>query len=103
MWAQLIVSRLKPGEDEGLRALIEKLHAIEQPGSGLLRSTTMRDQKDPSRVYTFVVFESEAAARRREQDPRRQEGLAEARTMMAELFDGPPEFVDLTVVADATF
>jgi len=63
----------------------------------------MRDQKDPSRVYMFVVFESEEAARKREQDPKRQEGLAEARAMMAEIFDGPPDFVDLTVVEDATY
>jgi quinol monooxygenase YgiN len=103
MWAQLITTRLKPGKEDGLRALMDKLRATEQPGSGLLRSTAMRDQKDPSRVYMFVVFESEEAAREREQDPRRQEGLAEARTVMAEIFDGPPEFVDLTVVEDATY
>jgi quinol monooxygenase YgiN len=63
----------------------------------------MRDQKDPSRVYMFVVFESEDAARKREQDPKRQEGLAEARAMMAEIFDGPPDFVDLTAVEEATY
>lgn len=103
MWAQLITTRLKPGNEEGLHSLFEKLQATEQPGSGLLRSTTMRDQNDPSRVYMFVLFESEEAARQREQDPRRQDGLAEARAMMAELFDGPPEFVDLTVVGDATY
>jgi len=98
MWAQLITTRLKPGKEDGLRPLVDTLRATEQPGSGLLRSTAMRDQNDPSRVYMLVVFESEEAARKREQDPRRQEGLAEARTMMAEIFDGPPEFVDLTVV-----
>ncbi len=103
MWAQLITTRLKPGREDGLHTLIDKLRATEQPGSRLLRSTAMRDQKDPSRVYMFVVFESEEAARKREQDPKRQEGLAEARAMMAEIFDGPPDFVDLTVVEDATY
>lgn len=103
MWAQLITTRLKPGKEEGLGALISKLRATEQPGSGLLRSSAMRDQKDPSRVYMLVVFESEEAARAREQDPRREEGLAEARALMAEIFDGPPEFVDLSVVEDAIY
>jgi len=103
MWAQLITTQLKPGKEDGLRPLIEKLRATEQPGSGLLRSTAMVDQNDPSRVYMFVIFESEEAARRREQDPRREDGLAEARAMMADIFDGPPQFVDLTVVEDATY
>jgi hypothetical protein len=48
----------------------------------------------------LVVFESEAHARAREDDPRRQEGLAAARATMAEVFAAPPEFVDLAVVAD---
>jgi quinol monooxygenase YgiN len=98
MWAQLITTRLKPGREEDLPGLVEQLRAVEQPGSGLLRSTAMRDQKDPSRVYMLVVFESEAKARARENDPRRLEGLQAARATMAEIFDGAPEFVDLTVV-----
>ena len=59
-----------------------------------------RDQKEPSRFFTLVIFESEEKARAREQDPRRQEGLAAARVTMAEVFDGAPEFVDLTVIND---
>jgi hypothetical protein len=59
-----------------------------------------RDQKDPTRFFTLVIFESEEKARAREQDPRRQEGLAAARAAMAEVFDGAPEFVDLTVIND---
>jgi quinol monooxygenase YgiN len=97
MWAQLITTRLKPGKEGEFKRLFEQLQAIEQAGSGLVRSTAMRDQKDPSRVYMLVVFESEEKARSREQDPRRQEGLQDARATMAEIFDGPPEFVDLTV------
>ena len=100
MWAQLITMRLKPGKDEGLAKLLEQLSAIEQPGSGLVRSLAMRDQNDPSRVYTLVVFESEEKARAREHDERRQQGLTAARATMSDIFEGPPQFVDLTVVND---
>jgi quinol monooxygenase YgiN len=102
MWAQLITTRLKPGKEEELSGLFEQLRAAEQPGSGLVRSTAMRDQDDPSRVYMLVVFESEAKARARENDPRRQEGLQAARATMAEIFEGAPEFVDLTVVDEVS-
>jgi heme-degrading monooxygenase HmoA len=100
MWAQLISARLKPGKDQELPKLFDQLEATEQPGTGLLRSTSFRDQEDLTRVFTLVIFESEEKARAREQDPRRQEGLAAARATMAEVFDGPPEFVDLTVIHD---
>jgi quinol monooxygenase YgiN len=98
MWAQLITTRLKPGKEVDLPKLVEQLRAVEQPGSGLLRSTAMRDQNDPSRVYMMVVFESQEKARARENDPRRQEGLQGARETMMEIFNGAPQFVDLTVV-----
>ncbi len=98
MWAQLITVRLKPGHEDDLTKLADQLRATEQPGSGLVRSTAMRDAKDPSRAYMLVVFESEARAREHESDPRREEGLKTARATMAEIFDGPPEFVDLTVI-----
>jgi hypothetical protein len=62
----------------------------------------MRDQKDPSQVYMLVVFESEERARARENDQRRQEGLQAVRATMAEIFDGAPEFVDLTVVEETS-
>jgi quinol monooxygenase YgiN len=100
MWAQLITTRLKPGKEGGLSTLFEQLQAVEQPGSGLVRSMAMRDQDDPSRVYMLVVFESEERAREREQDERRQQGLEAARATMAEIFDGPPEFLDLAVVTE---
>ena len=75
MWAQLMKIRLKPEKDEDLAGVLKQLQALEQPGSGLLRTMTMKDQSDPSQVYVLVVFESEEKARAREQDPRRQEGL----------------------------
>jgi quinol monooxygenase YgiN len=62
MWARLIKTRLKPGREEELERLYQQLRATEQPGSGLVRSTAMRDQKDPSLVYMMVVFESEEKA-----------------------------------------
>jgi hypothetical protein len=100
MWAQLIKMQLKP--DKGTVELDKQMRAAEQPGSGLIRTLVMHDQKDPSRVYALVVFESEEKARAREQDPRRQERLQAARAMMADIFDGPPEFTDLTVADEWT-
>ena len=100
MWAQLITMRLKPGKDTA--ELDNQIRAAEQPGSGLVRTLVMHDQKDPGQVYTLVVFESEEKARAREQEPRRQERLQAARAMMAEIFDGPPQFTDLTVADEWT-
>jgi len=80
--------------------LVAQLRAAEQPESGLVHSTATRDTSDPSRVIMFVVFESEEKARLRENDVRRQDGLQAARTTMMEIFDGPPEFTDLTVIDD---
>jgi len=92
--------QLKPGNDTA--ELDKQLRAAEQPGSGLVRTLVMHDQKDPSQVYALVVFESEDKARAREQDPRRQERLQAARAMMADIFDGPPEFTDLRVMEEWT-
>ncbi len=60
----------------------------------------MVDQNDPSRVYMLVVFASEEEARARENDPRRQAALEGARATLAEIFEGPPEFVDLQVLKE---
>jgi quinol monooxygenase YgiN len=103
MWAQIIKMRLKPGMDDQLPVMLDELKSAEQAGSGLLRTTTMRDQRDPSSVYTMVVFDSEQSARAREQDPRREQALHSVRETMARIFDGPPEFIDLDVVAESTF
>jgi len=100
MWAQLITMRLKPGNDTA--ELDKQIRAAEQPGSGLVRTLVMHDQNDPCQVYTLVVFQSEDKARAREQDPRRHEALQAARAMMADIFDGPPEFTDLTVADEWT-
>ncbi len=100
MWAQLMRWQLKPGKDTaGLR---EQLQAVEQPGSGLLRTMIMQDQKNPDQFWTRVVFESEEKARARERDPRRQEGLEALRAMLGDILAGPPEFIDLAVVEEWT-
>jgi quinol monooxygenase YgiN len=103
MWAQIIKTRLRPGKETQLAVLMDQLKAAEQPGSGLIRSTAMCDQSDPSSVYLMVVFESEDQARAREQDPRRAEGLQPARETMAQIFDGAPEFIDLNVVSESEY
>ena len=102
MWAQLMKMHVKPEQEQDLAGVLAQLQALEQPGSGLIRTTTMRDQSDPSVVYALVVFESEEKARAREQDPRRQEGLKPAQATLAEILDGPPEFVDLIVTQDVS-
>jgi quinol monooxygenase YgiN len=101
MWAQVITMRIKAEKDTAdVMAVVEQLWATEQPGSGLLRSTAMRDLDDPSRFLMMVVFESEEQARARESDPRRDEGLAAARAAMAEVFDGPPEYTNLEILGE---
>jgi quinol monooxygenase YgiN len=102
MWAQLITMRVKDGRAADVAALLEHLRSIEQADSGWIRSTALSDQADPNRVLLLAVFESEERARARESDPRRDEGLAQLRTMMADVLDAPPEFTDLTVVAETT-
>ena len=103
MWIQIIKARLRQGKDTELAGLMDQIKLIEQPGSGLVRSTAARDANDPSSVYMIVTFESEEQARAREADPRRQEGLEPIRQAMGEIFEEPPEFIELNVVADHTF
>jgi hypothetical protein len=98
MWAQLIKVRLQPGSD--LTAMADVLERSEQPGSGLLRELFMHDANDAGSAYVLALFESEGRAREREQDPRRAEGQAALRELMARAVAGPPEFTDLTVVAE---
>lgn len=103
MWAQIIRTRLKPGTEDRLAELLACLRDAEQPDSGLIRTTAMRDQADPLQVYLMVVFDSEEQARAREEDPRRAEGLGAAREIMGEILDGTREFVDLDVVEEVVW
>ena len=100
MWAQLITLTLKPGQDEHLETLFDQLHAGESAGSGVLRTLGMRDQNDPSKVHTLVLFESEEKAREREKDSSRDAAMQPVRSLMAQMFDGAPQFIDLNVVSD---
>jgi len=100
VWAQLMSIRAKPGREGDLAGALDQLRSFEQPDSGLVRTTLLQDQRDPTRLYTLVVFESEAKARARESDPRRAEGLEAVRASLGEILDGPPEFVDLNVVVE---
>ena len=97
MWAQQMTMRLRPGKEDDLPKLFEQVRAIEQADTPLLRSTVMRDQNDQAKVVILNVFESEERARERERDPRREQGMQDIRATMASIFDGPPEFIDLTV------
>jgi quinol monooxygenase YgiN len=100
MWAQLITMTLKPGQEEHLETLFEQLHSTEVAESGLLRTLAMRDQDDPSKVHTLVVFESEEKARARESDSSRNAAMQRVRALMAQMFSGPPQFTNLTVIRD---
>ncbi len=100
MWAQLIKIRLQPGKADRIPYFFEQLRAAEQPDSGLIRETAMLDQADPDSMVVLVVFESEEKARAREQDPRRQAGQEAIRAAMADMIEGQPEFLDLTVVEE---
>lgn len=100
MWAQLQRVRTTPEREAELLDVFDQLRALEQEDSGLLRTSVMRSQADPALMFVLVVFESEGKARAREQDPRRQEGLARIRAAMGGLPDGPPEFFDLDVLLD---
>jgi quinol monooxygenase YgiN len=90
----------KPDRDSELQAMFEQVRAVEQPESGLVRTTVMRSRHDPEVVYVLVVFESEEKARAREQDPRRQEAMKAIQASMAQVMAGPPEFIDLDVLRD---
>jgi quinol monooxygenase YgiN len=102
MWAQLITTRVKDGSEAELQKLFQQLRDAEQADSGLVRSLVMRDENDPSSLSMLVVFESEEKARARESDPRRADAIAAARATMADVFDGPPSFTDMTVIEEFT-
>lgn len=71
---------------------------LKEPGLAL--RSNGRAGKDPTRLYTLVLFESEEKAREREADPRREEGLTAVRATLADILAGPPEFTDLTVAEE---
>jgi len=96
MWSQLISIQVKPGSD--IDALIDAIKAAEQPGSGLISETFMRDQNDPCRFYVVPLFRTEEEARAREADPRRAEASATIQALMRDILAAPPQFTDLVVL-----
>ncbi|MDQ1685681.1 MAG: hypothetical protein QOC82_2418 [Frankiaceae bacterium] len=48
MWTQIIKTRVKPGKEAEIQTLMDEFKSQERPDSGLVRSTTARDQKDPN-------------------------------------------------------
>ena len=100
MFAQIIKMRIKAGSGAELERAMGEIHNLEKPGSGLIRSPTMRDRENPNVYVTAVIFGSEAKAREREADPARQQAIGEIQQKLAALADGPPEFMNLDVVDD---
>jgi quinol monooxygenase YgiN len=98
MWAQLIKMTLKPGHEGDLTAIFDQLKAAEQNEGGHISTVVLRSDKDSSDIYALVTFESEEKARAREQDEARQETLKPMRELMAQAFEGAPDFTDLTVL-----
>lgn len=97
MWAQLIKNRVKPGQEDEVQRVPQEIEAHQQDwGPGLRRVTMLQNQRDPGEYYTLLLFESEEAARENERRPE----MAAWQQRMQELYAGPPEFVDLTVVYD---
>jgi heme-degrading monooxygenase HmoA len=93
MWAQLIKSRAKPGKEEEIRNLPQEFEA--QGDTMPFRQIfTCANQQDPSEYYTFIVFESEEAARQNEGSAEQAKRVER----LQELYDGQPEFVDLNVL-----
>jgi heme-degrading monooxygenase HmoA len=93
MWAQIIKSRAKPGKEQEIRQLPQEFEG-NMGDAGPDRLIVLQNQNDPSEYYTVVFFESEAKARENENSPEQARRLERIR----ELYEGPPEFVDLNVV-----
>jgi len=99
MWAQLIKSRLKPGQGvDELRRVNDQVAAYAKQRPGWIRSFVLQNQKNPQELYNLVVFESEEQARQ-------TESSAET-TAIVELVrgvvEGVPEYIDLIVLAENT-
>ena len=105
MWAQLISMRLKPGKEGDLPRVYEQLRAAEQPGSGLLRTTTAIARPEGPEPHPPPSCSSRARRRRgpASRTPRARPALEGVRATMAEIFEGPPEFVDLEVLEDTVY
>jgi quinol monooxygenase YgiN len=97
MWAQLVKTWIKPGQEAELQRIQEEFVERErQNPTGWLRSIRLQNQNDPQESYNIVFFESEEKARQREQTPEQQAMVQRLQACM----EGPPEFVDFNVVEE---
>lgn len=96
MWAQLLKFQVRPGTADELDEIYQEVDAQTGPETGWVRSYSLRNRKNPDKVYALVIFDSEEKARAYEQSPE-QAKLIE-RT--GELMDGTPEFVDFDLVTE---
>ena len=101
MWAQLITMRLKPGKDTAEVNNQLRAAGAARIGTGPDAGDARPEGPQPG-VHAGGLRERGQSTRAREQDPRRQEALQAARAMMAGIFDGPPQFTDLTVADEWT-
>jgi quinol monooxygenase YgiN len=93
---------MRPGQEERLDTVFEQLAIAEAHNEGVLRLVGMRDQDDPTKAHVLITFVSEEKARAAEQDPDTAVVMKSVRALMAEVFVGPPTFLNLTVLRDAT-
>lgn len=97
-WAQLMKMHVLPGNEDAMRAIEAQWE--EQIGrgtdSGWIGSSILRSVQNPSEWYSLVSFESEAKARANEKTAKHQAVVSQ----FEPLIDGPPEYVDLTPIAD---
>lgn len=98
MWAQLVKVKTRSGNSDKIEELGRKWE--EQVGrgtdSGWVRTLTYRNRSNPNEVFMLAEFESEDKARKNERGERHNALMQE----MAQLFDGPPEYVDLEPTAE---
>lgn len=97
MWAQMLKTRMKPGQESTLQQLPQEIEArLRDHGSGRgpKHVIAMQDQNNPDTYYTLIVFESEEKAREYEGSPEAQE----VQQRMMQVWAGPPEFIDLNVI-----
>lgn len=97
MWAQMLKTRVKPGQESTAEGLPQEMDGRMQGASsagGPSRVLVFRDQNDRSAYITVIMFESEEQARRYEGSPEQ----ASVRERMMQVWDGPPEFTDLELV-----
>ncbi len=75
MWAQMIKTRVKPGQEAAVQQLPQEMRTrLQSQGTdrGPVRILVMQGQDDPGAYITLIFFESEAKARAYEGSPGQQ-------------------------------